>query len=95
MRSGDTEWAIAAPGVEVRQLLGKKTMLVRMAPGTHVTVSAQSANPFATNTDTGSNGGALGQGAAVSTNTLWIGAGVIVILLTGGLILARRRMSRE
>jgi hypothetical protein len=67
--------------------------LVRVKPGTQVTVSAQSANPFATNTDTGSSGGALGQGAAVSTNALWIGAGIVVILLTGGLILARRRMS--
>jgi hypothetical protein len=69
--------------------------LVRMNPGARMTVSAQSANPFATNTDEGTNGGTLGQGAAVSTNALWIGAGIIVILLTGGLILARRRMSRE
>jgi hypothetical protein len=38
--------------------------LVRMNPGVHVTVSAQSANPFATNTDEGTNGGTLGQGAA-------------------------------
>jgi hypothetical protein len=67
--------------------------LVRVNPGAQVTVSAASANPFATNTDMGTNGGALGQGAAVSTNVLWIGAGIVVVLLTGGLILARRRMS--
>jgi anti-sigma factor ChrR (cupin superfamily) len=36
VRPGDTEWANAAPGVEIRPLLGKKTMLVRMAPGTYL-----------------------------------------------------------
>jgi anti-sigma factor ChrR (cupin superfamily) len=34
VRSGDSPWiAIAAPGVEVRRLLGRKTLLVRMQPG--------------------------------------------------------------
>jgi len=37
VRPGDTPWMPAlAPGVEVRPLLGKKTMLVRMAPGTYL-----------------------------------------------------------
>jgi hypothetical protein len=35
VRPGDTAWEPAGvPGVEIRPLLGKKTMLVRMAPGT-------------------------------------------------------------
>jgi anti-sigma factor ChrR (cupin superfamily) len=34
VRSGDSPWiALAAPGVEVRWLLGRKTLLVRMQPG--------------------------------------------------------------
>jgi anti-sigma factor ChrR (cupin superfamily) len=37
VRPGDTAWIPAlAPGVEIRPLLGKKTMLVRMAPGTYL-----------------------------------------------------------
>jgi quercetin dioxygenase-like cupin family protein len=32
----DTEWSKAAPGVEIRPLLGRKTMLVRMSPGTYL-----------------------------------------------------------
>jgi quercetin dioxygenase-like cupin family protein len=36
VRPGDTAWESPAPGVEVRPLLGKKTMLVRMAPGTYL-----------------------------------------------------------
>jgi mannose-6-phosphate isomerase-like protein (cupin superfamily) len=34
VRPGDTPWASPIPGVDIRPLLGKKTMLVRMAPGT-------------------------------------------------------------
>lgn len=35
VRANDTEWVkTPVPGVETRQLLGKRTMLVRMAPGT-------------------------------------------------------------
>ena len=68
--------------------------LVRMDPGAQVTVTAQSANPFATSaTGEGTNGGKLGQGAAVSNTALWVGAGIILMLLTAGLVLARRRMS--
>jgi len=34
VRSGDSPWvALAAPGVEVRRLLGRKTLLVRMQAG--------------------------------------------------------------
>jgi anti-sigma factor ChrR (cupin superfamily) len=34
VRGGDSRWvALAAPGVEVRPLLGRKTLLVRMQPG--------------------------------------------------------------
>jgi len=34
VRSSDSPWiALAAPGVEVRRLLGRKTLLVRMQPG--------------------------------------------------------------
>ena len=34
MRAGDSPWiAFGAPGIEVRPLLGKKTLLVRMQPG--------------------------------------------------------------
>jgi len=37
VRPGDTPWEKApAPGVEIRPLLGKKTVLVRMAPGTYL-----------------------------------------------------------
>src|SRR5215831_18490262 len=37
VRPGDTAWISAlAPGVEIRPLLGKRTMLVRMAPGTYL-----------------------------------------------------------
>lgn len=37
VRPGDTAWQSAPmPGVEIRPLLGKKTMLVRMAPGTYL-----------------------------------------------------------
>jgi hypothetical protein len=37
VRPGDTPWeAASVPGVETRPLLGKKTMLVRMAPGTYL-----------------------------------------------------------
>lgn len=36
VRPGDTAWEKAVPGVEIRPLLGKKTMLVRMAPGTYL-----------------------------------------------------------
>ena len=37
VRPADTAWEKApVPGVEIRPLLGKKTMLVRMAPGTYL-----------------------------------------------------------
>ena len=36
VRPGDTPWNSPLPGVEIRPLLGKKTMLVRMAPGTYL-----------------------------------------------------------
>jgi len=36
VRPGDTAWSKAAPGIEIRPLLGKKTMLVRMSPGTYL-----------------------------------------------------------
>jgi quercetin dioxygenase-like cupin family protein len=36
VRPGDTEWSKATPGVEIRSLLGRKTMLVRMAPGAYL-----------------------------------------------------------
>jgi len=36
VRPGDTPWSSPMPGVETRPLLGKKTMLVRMAPGTRL-----------------------------------------------------------
>ena len=34
VRPGDTPWESPMPGVDIRPLLGKQTMLVRMAPGT-------------------------------------------------------------
>lgn len=34
VRPGDTAWESPAPGIDIRPLLGKQTMLVRMAPGT-------------------------------------------------------------
>jgi len=33
VRPGDTEWESPVAGVQLRKLLGRKTMLVRMAPG--------------------------------------------------------------
>jgi anti-sigma factor ChrR (cupin superfamily) len=36
VRPGDTPWESPLPGVEIRPLLGKKTMLVRMAAGTYL-----------------------------------------------------------
>jgi hypothetical protein len=33
VRPADTAWTIVTPGVEMRPLLEKKTMLIRMAPG--------------------------------------------------------------
>ena len=37
VRPGDTPWEKAPmPGVEIRHLLGRKTMLVRMAPGSYL-----------------------------------------------------------
>ena len=44
VRPGDTEWKPAPmPGIEVRYLLGKKTMLVRMAPKCSYPVHTHSA----------------------------------------------------
>ena len=34
VRAGDTEWKQTAPGVQIRPLLKKSTMLVRLAPNT-------------------------------------------------------------
>jgi quercetin dioxygenase-like cupin family protein len=36
VRPHDTAWETPIPGVDIRPLLGKKTMLVRMAPGTYL-----------------------------------------------------------
>lgn len=36
VRPGDTPWETSIPGVEIRPLLGRKTMLVRMAPGSYL-----------------------------------------------------------
>jgi hypothetical protein len=36
VRPDDTPWQVSSPGVEFRPLLGKRTMLVRMSPGSYL-----------------------------------------------------------
>lgn len=68
--------------------------LVRLPAGAKPTVTPTGVQPtqgggFNTTTQP------LNQGAAVSNGVLYISAGVMVLLLLGGLYLARRRMSRR
>ena len=67
--------------------------LVKLPTGAKPTVTPTGAQPSPGSFNT--SGQPLSQGAAVSNGLLYASAGAMVALLLGGLLLARRRMSRR